>query len=489
MTLRGSFEYFGHRKLEDVYIDPSFYIYAEMSSLNYLDISDNDYSGQVPSMLCNLPLETLILVSLSTIPPRQENQFSCIAKCLRDSPNLNLILPASLPTCIDSTDSPTPGPTVLLSARGASKSDTPLSSGAISGVTIGGIFFLCLICGCCYYSLLIRDRSALPFKESPLTHRDDDIIRASSVNVMNLKDIYESSSTSSNEKQNRVNQQHNISFEMDHGNDDDSAEDYFQSPSHVQTTASVWSEELTDFQKGGIHIVKLPLGSPEFNFGDVYTSSSDGEHGNGADEEESVYPIAEADDESVNHYSDNSASYHSQLKIHNEIQKQNSAEEVGVQDLYPDNMSDQISALSNDDLLSVPSSEITNSPMLSSLGGRKVLQHRSSDSHSLRPQQQQLITSLHRPRSGSMTSPQRRYSGQSASGRPNVSISPSLPSIPATPEAIENEKGSLFPRVSDGSVGSHHSHRSQESKKSQMTRRTSAERMKMERTPSEQFQF
>jgi hypothetical protein len=517
MSLRGSADHFDHRQLADIYIDPSFYLYAEMSSLTYLDISDNDYSGQVPSMLCNLPLESLILVSLSTTPPpRHENHFTCIAKCLRDSSNLNLILPASLPTCVESTDSPTPSPTVLISVRSSTNSGTPLSSGAISGVAIGGMFFLCLLCGCCYYSLLIRDRSALPYKESSTwtpsrqnhSRDDDDIIRVSSVNVMNLRDIHESSSTSSsNEKQKKGRNHHHrhVSFGMngegDGDDDDDSAEEYFQSPTNHQSSASVWSEELTDFQKGSINLVKLPMGSPEFTFGDVYTSSSDGEHGNGREEEEeeSVYPLAEVDDESTHHRysSEQSGSFQSQRKLQNEFLKQNSAEEVGVQDLYPDNMSDQISALSNDDLLSVPSFEITNSPVISR---HKVLQHRSSDSHSLRPQQQQLLASLHRTRSGSMTaataamSPQRRHSGTSLTGRSitsqQASIPPSLPPVPATPEAAargggENHKISLFPRVSDGSVGSHQSHGSMRSQKNRKT----SERMKMERTPSEQFQL
>jgi hypothetical protein len=518
-SLRGSAEVVpDHRELADVYIDPSFYLFAEMISLTYLDISDNDYRGQVPSMLCNLPLQSLILVSLSLTPPRHENQFTCIAKCLRDSPTLDIILPASLPTCVDSTDSPTPGPTVLSGAtvRSSPNSGAPLSSGAISGVAIGGLFFFCLIWGCCYYSLLIRDRSSLPYKESntkshsqtwSARNREEDIIRVSSVNVMNLKDIYESSSTSSNEKQRKHKGNQSSSLRsMDETNSNDSADEYFQSPTHHnRTTASVWSEDLTDFQKGNVNMSKLPMpmSSPEFNFGDVYTSSSDGEHGQEMGEEESVYPINEVDEEdqsrnrSSEHTPAHSHSYHSQLQLQNQlmIKKQSSADDLDVQDLYPDNMSDQISALSNDDLLSVPSYDITNSPVISAALGQKMIQHRSSDSHTLRPQQQQLLASLHRTRSGSFTtspSPQRRHSGTSAgrsisSSHPS-SIPPSLPTVPATPEAAAGTgtaAGALFPRASSGSIGSPQSHGSKRSQ----TRRQSSERVKMEQTPSEQFQL
>jgi hypothetical protein len=553
------------RRLDEMYLDPSFFVYANMTSLITLDISDNDYTGQVPALLCNLltTLETLILVSVSPLSKRHENQFTCIAKCLRDSQSLNLILPANLPTCVEMTLTPTlaPTPTPTLPSEVLVKnspSNTPLSNGVISGVTIGCVFFVCLFCGCVYYSLLIKGRSHLPSKSSTyqrtsprgLQHREDeDIVRVTSVNVMNLRDITEAttagggggsassdgssstSSTSTDTKQWRAGRPTSRIMKKQSSESGDTVDSYFQTPTHrgdrEACSSTLWSEDLADFQKGNVKMAsRVPLQSPEFTFGDVYTSSSDG----GDDDEDgddSVYPNeSEEDDDDEG---DGVSVLHRHLSFQSEldlIQKQESADSagLGVQDLYPDSFS-QISTLSNDDLLSLPSrlssfehlshnlNTNTAPPAVSPIvAGRKSIPRRgseaSSSAHPLTPHQQQLLASLHRNRTASANphtsnpnasrSPKDRSLHSTTSGLRPVSSStiPSLFSHLSPPYSVtsglahpppvegrsggEHGAGAPFTRraSSDGSVDSAHSQNKQ-----------SSERRKMERSPSEQFEL
>ena len=482
-SFRGSFNY--ERHLVDIYIDPSFYIFANLTSLTYLDISDNGYVGQVPSMLCDLPLTNLILVQIQSQVSTYENKFNCIAKCLRDSKKLDIILPSNLATCIEPTNSPTISPTANDFTTKSAESNTPLSSGAISGIAIGGMFFVCFFCACFYYSILIRTRSMLPtFKslDEKQQRNDESIVRASSVNIMNLRDIYQSSSSSTTSSENnKKNSNNDTKHEVD-SVDADSIDSYFVQPLQ-NSSLSVWSDELTDFHKGNIKISKFNFqNSPDFNFADVYTSSSDEMNEENDDDNESIYSP-----------DDSTQQFHDQLQVSiTPYNKQESNDSIHVQDLYPDeNDSEIISNISNDDLSSIQSKSSYDSSLImtpnSPLQSTGRMPRRSSDSQQLRPQQQQFYTNIQRRRSSSINSSNTRNALSITSPSRNSNVS-----IQSANEIIETNDTNHNPKTlqhstsaySNGSTGS-----SRRRSSSKDLKKIPSERVKMEHTPSEVFQL
>ena len=90
------------------YVEPDLLQYANARNLTYLDFSGNGYIGQIPPELCVPPLRTLIVDSLETFPANPNN-FSCIARCLREKSGLVIVMRARLPVC-PGPDTPTASP-------------------------------------------------------------------------------------------------------------------------------------------------------------------------------------------------------------------------------------------------------------------------------------------------------------------------------------------------------------------------------------------
>jgi hypothetical protein len=118
-------------------------LFSILPLLEYLDVSGNGYVGVVPSSLCDLPLQTLILSSL-TGTSYTENNFECIASCLVNDPNLVIVRLAALPVCVDIE--PTAAPT--LAAGGLAGGATPnagFGTTNIISLVVGLVLFLIIV--------------------------------------------------------------------------------------------------------------------------------------------------------------------------------------------------------------------------------------------------------------------------------------------------------------------------------------------------------
>jgi hypothetical protein len=157
--------YFGlsSRRLSDSDSISSIFLQLQgLTNLRSLDLSDNGLSGQIPSLLCTLPLESLILDSVQDERRggKNLNAFSCIAACLTENPELTLVVPLSLPICAVESAVPSASPTESLQQKSKSKGGSGgLDVVSISGITIGVAFFV-LLFFCGLYAYLIRSRSA-----------------------------------------------------------------------------------------------------------------------------------------------------------------------------------------------------------------------------------------------------------------------------------------------------------------------------------------
>jgi hypothetical protein len=262
--------------------DPIFDQFVNFSALLSLDISDNGLIGEIPSSLCSLSLESLILASAGNNP----NSFSCIADCLKGDPDLTLVVSSNIKVCID-TSAPSSTPTVDPNVRAKSKSSAQvLNAGSISGITIGVVVFVLLVL-CLLYACLMRYRNHQA-GIAKYNRQDENIIeKKSSFNLMSLSQIQEARSSS----QGSGSESKGSAEEFDEGNSEESSirndeiDMEFFTPSGLgegDVGVTIWNEELVDFHQGGIMIAgSIRQRDHLFTFADIYSSS-----------EEDDFPIA-----------------------------------------------------------------------------------------------------------------------------------------------------------------------------------------------------
>ena len=115
-----------------------------LPNLEYLDLSGNGYTGQVPAALCDPPLKTLVITSLLPLPPGYvENSFICIAACLLERAQLVIVRPTSLSACTEI--SPSIAPTQVASGlSGGGNSNVGLGNTNIVGLVIGLVLLFCI---------------------------------------------------------------------------------------------------------------------------------------------------------------------------------------------------------------------------------------------------------------------------------------------------------------------------------------------------------
>jgi hypothetical protein len=137
----------GRRQLESrslQTISDDLILLSSLPLLEYLDISGNGYTGQVPALLCDPPLQTLLLSSLLPSAKYPPNDFSCIASCLTEDANLVLVRPAALPVC--ENNSPTVAPTQQVGGLGNQNATTGFGTTNIISLVVGIVLFLIVTC-------------------------------------------------------------------------------------------------------------------------------------------------------------------------------------------------------------------------------------------------------------------------------------------------------------------------------------------------------
>jgi hypothetical protein len=135
---------------------------SSLKSLQYLDISNNGLNGEVPESLCNLPLQTLILVKQNN-DGTQENAFTCAAACIFDR-NWTLVISPSTTEC--AANSPTTSPTDTIKAT-SSESKGRLSDVAINAIIAVAVIVTVCCCGAFtyyYYTTKPENDSGLHFE-------------------------------------------------------------------------------------------------------------------------------------------------------------------------------------------------------------------------------------------------------------------------------------------------------------------------------------
>lgn len=79
-------------------------VLGNMSALTVLDIAGNGFTGPLPAFLCDLPLTTLLTIDGS----ENDNQFSCVSRCLLQNPPADFLYDTNLLSC--ETDPPSFAP-------------------------------------------------------------------------------------------------------------------------------------------------------------------------------------------------------------------------------------------------------------------------------------------------------------------------------------------------------------------------------------------
>jgi hypothetical protein len=266
------------RRLTDLDSTSLFSLLSGLVGVSYLDLSDNGLSGEIPSLLCSLPLETLILTSRGKNP----NQFNCLSACLTNFPDLTLVVSSNLPICGVST-APSTAPTELVNQKSKSNLAPGLDVGSISGITIGVVlFFLLLVC--CLYTYLMRYR----------THRaltkykgEESIIeKKSSFNLMSLSELQLARSVSSQGSGSGSHVSQNDRDDADSeqlSTANDEIELEFVTPNSFpgegDVGVTIWNDELVDFDQGNLKI-SSKMYQPEqlFTFADSGSSSEENDN-------------------------------------------------------------------------------------------------------------------------------------------------------------------------------------------------------------------
>lgn len=319
------------RLMEDNISSDVFETISQLTSLTYLDLSENGLIGEVAETLCDLPLQTLYLMNPTNFSSPetnslglefasdQENNFTCIARCFYQNPNdISLACNYDQRYC-GQTEVPTSAPTFpnLASSSGLVNMSSTEMSTLIIAVAVLLLVLCCLVYYfCCYSNVSVKDRdeerihraSFIDIDMLKENNRDRQSQREfdSYLNDMNGSDggsSYEDGFNYMNPSYRHFHEENNFS---DSDNDDETTGT--SNPSHQSSSTGVkqsseketeendalnaWNEDLIDFQKGNTFIPELSVPEGFFNIEDV-TNSAMSDSGSASDDSKPLVPYRE----------------------------------------------------------------------------------------------------------------------------------------------------------------------------------------------------
>jgi hypothetical protein len=274
--------------------DEVFAVLGQLTNLEYLDVSTNNFRGAMTDSLCELSsLETLYLSSLEE-GNINENNFTCVSQCFYLNPDsIDMRYDSALSYC-GQTSSPTVSPS------NPQQSQSSSSAGGLDATQMGGligglIVFVFVACCILYYFTCYSNTSAQMMNEDFMTstsYVDVDMLSKKHLHTEpSIGRIFEDSSLSgfesSGSDSENVLESHPSRLVVSSGKLVHQKSTFNDDSSIDETNDEVlkqWNEELADFQRANSGILlrnmesfRLPAGKGEKlnKYGEEVDSDSD----------------------------------------------------------------------------------------------------------------------------------------------------------------------------------------------------------------------